>query len=232
MSLYVRATVTVPHDSGLPRDAIQNTFAFSAAGTVDRDLAAVEIATRLDGFYSDLNEFLSSQYTWASAQLKIVDMTDERPRLPYYDETMSVTEAGTTINDLPAEVAAVLSFEGQRTSGVNMRRRRGRVFVGPLAVGSADQHQIQSGLYNLIATSAGDNLLNYTPALVQWSVYSPATHHALPVGVPLDPDFYPEIPDALPASFTPVVKCWVDNAWDTQRRRGPRATTRTIIEAT
>lgn len=230
MGIWLRATVTVPHDSGLPRDAIQNTWAFSNTGTVDRDLAAVEIDTRLTAFYNALNTFLSSQYTWADARVSIVDMTDAKPRIPYYDEALGLTEAGTTINDMPAEVAVCLSFQSARASGYNMRRRRGRVFVGPFAVGSADQAQVQSGLYGLIATAAADHLLNYTPALVKWSVYSPYTHHGIAVGDRLTKDD-PEVPDFLPASFTQVARLWVDNAWDTQRRRGPKASARTIIDA-
>lgn len=230
MGSWYLATVTIPHDNGLPRDAVQNTFAFSSAGDTDRDVVGVELHARLNGFYDDLNTFLSSQMTWADARLSIVDLLDDTPRIPYYDENLGLTEAGTAINDMPAEVAVCLSFQGERTSGVNMRRRRGRVYVGPLAVGSADQHQVQSGLYNLIATSGADNLLNYDPALVQWSVYSKYTHFDIAVGETLTPDD-DEVPDLLPASFTPVVRLWVDNAWDTQRRRGPRATARTIIDA-
>lgn len=228
MAQWYRGSVIVPHDNGLPKDSIQNTFAFMVSGSGDRDLIAFDFQVRLEDFYNDWTTFRSSQYEWASARFQVIDMLDDQPRIPFYDVEMSIDEAATTVNDLPAEVAVVLSFEGERASGVNMRRRRGRVYCGPLQVGSADQHEVQSGVVSAIVTAAGDHLLNPADPIATWAIYSPYTHHGIAVGDKLTPED-PEVPDFLPASFEPVVRCWVDNAWDTQRRRGPAASSRTII---
>lgn len=230
MALYLRAACTIPRTGGLPKDNIVNTFAFTSPGGSDRDLAALNIAARLDGFYTAIKDHLSSAYAWASARVSVLDLTDDQPRIPFYDEEISITAPSTTNNDLPSEVACVLSFEGERASGVNMRRRRGRVYVGPLQVPSGDTWTVGSAMYNLIATAASDHLLNPASPVVEWAVYSPYTHHGIPVGEKLTPDD-PEIPDFLPASFTPVARAWVDNAFDTQRRRGLSPTTRVTVTA-
>lgn len=230
MAQWYRATVTLPHVNGLPKDAVANTYAFRVAGTADRDLVAADIDVRLTAFYSAWKNSFSSDYDPTNMSVKVYDMTDDVPRFPYYDELLSVAAPVTTNNNMPAEVALVLSFEGARTSGVNMRRRRGRVYLGPLQLASTDSQQVPSTLVSTIVTAADDNLL--TPespnGLSEWAVYSPYTHHGIPVGTKITKED-PEIPDFLDASFTPVVRCWVDNAWDTQRRRGVSATSRTIV---
>lgn len=228
MAQWYRAFVKVPHSNGLPADTIQNTYAFVTAGTGDRVVIATEIDTRLTAFYSAFSTQLSSTYVWNNSTIEVVDMTDPKPRIPFYSAALSVTAPTTGNQDMPPEVAVVLSFQGAKVSGVNMRRRRGRVYVGPLSIGASDFPTAPSGLYNAVATSAGTNLLNYTPRLTEWAVYSPYTHHDIPVGEKLTKDDE-EVPDLLPASFTVVERCWVDNAWDTQRRRGTKASTRTTV---
>lgn len=235
MAQWYRAFVTIPHDNALPKNTITNSYAFVTAGSGDRDLIAADIDGRLTAFYNGFTTFLSSQYTWANARVQVIDMLDDQPRIPFYDAALSLTEPLTTVNDLPPEVSIVLSIEGAKTSGVNMRRRRGRVYLGPFQVGSADQHEVQSGLVSAIVTSAGANLLNPTmPAgLSDLAIYSRYTHHDVPVGTHFtNEDDFPEVPDLLPASFTPATRVWVDNAWDTQRRRGVSASSRTIVVAT
>lgn len=231
MAQWYRAQVTVPHDSGIPRDAIVNTYAFRVEGSGDRDLIAADIDSRLTQFYDSFAAGLSSQYTWAAATVKVIDMTDELPRFPFYEATLTITEPATTQYDWPAEVAVCLSFQGERTSGVNMRRRRGRVYLGPFQVGTGDMQMVPSGLISPLVTAADDYLLTPTAplGLSEWAIYSRYTHFGVPVGTKLDPDVHEEIPDALPASFVPVERCWIDNAWDIQRRRGPAATSRTTV---
>lgn len=231
MSQWYRAFVTIPHTSGLPADACVNTWAYSIPGTGDRDLLAIDFRTRLTAFYGAWNvNFGSAQYAWQNARVKVIDMLDENPRFPFYDASLNLSASSGTAYDLPSEVAIVLSFEGERTSGTNMRRRRGRVYCGPLQNGAGDNQTVPAGLLSAIVTAAGSNLLNPTAPndLTDWCVYSSYTHHGIPVGTRITKDD-PEIPDNLPASFVPVTRCWVDNAYDTQRRRGVGATTRTIV---
>jgi len=234
MAQWYRAFVTIPHDNGLPKDEVTNGWAFYTPGSGDRDLIASDIDTRLTGFYSALGAYRSSSYTWTAVTVDVIDMLEDQPRVPFYSAPLTMTEPASTANDMPPEVAVVLSFQAAKTSGVNMRRRRGRVYLGPLQLSSGDVQVIESGLISAITNAASTFLLNpEAPAgLSDWAVYSPYTHHGVPVGERYtNDDEFPEIPDALPSSFHSVVTAWVDNAWDTQRRRGTSATTRTTITA-
>jgi len=59
-------------------------------------------------------------------------------------------------------------------------------------------------------------------AVWKWAVFSPTI-----AGGWFLPDT--EGPPNLPAAYSPVQSGWVDNAWDTQRRRGLEATARTVF---
>lgn len=230
---WYRATVSVPRVGGLPADDVQNVWSFRHLTDADHGADATEIASRLTAFYEDFTSNLSGSYSWASATLKIFDLQETAPRVPFYEEPMPLTGGSTSGQDLPSEVALCLSFRGEVTSGVNPRRRRGRVYLGPWRSGSgADFDAVLTGIQSALVTSAAAEL-GGTTGDVEWCVYSPYTHHGVPVGrnigettgSPPEPVF-PEVPANLFDSFTPVVHCWCDNAWDTQRRRGPAPSSR------
>ena len=90
----------------------------------------------------------------------------------------------------------------------NVKRKRGRVYIGPLSsacttLPTGDQDvRIHSTTIGILAASAAD--MANTTEDVTWEVYSRA-----------DDDFY-----AITAG-------WVDNAFDIQRRRGAIASVRT-----
>jgi hypothetical protein len=120
---------------------------------------------------------------------------------------------------LPNEVALCLSYQAVAISGESQARRRGRIFFGPLcntantlsATGecrpSAALVTALCGAATLLATpaatAAGD--------LVHWAVYSPTT----------------DLTETIDDAFQDVDNGWVDNSFDTQRRRGRDATART-----
>lgn len=232
MPIYLRTVATIPHDSGIPADAVQNGFAWHALGTVDRDLAAVEIAARLQAFYAALTNDMSSAYDRTQIAVKTYDMSEGTPRFPYYESTINAGAGQAGSNDLPPEVAITVSYEGPRQSGLNQRRRRGRIYVGPFQVASGDIATVGATLQDTVADAAEAYLLGSSggPYLVNWAVYSRLQHFNIPVGgVITEGD--EEDPNRLPVSFTDVTRMWVDNAWDTQRRRGTKATNRTVRTA-
>lgn len=222
---YYRATVTIPTDTGLPQDAVQNVWSFRCLATADHGADGAEIAGRLNSFYVSNAGYLSSAMTPAGSRITIVDLAEDRPRVPFYDEAHDFGASTTTAADLPAEVAVCLSFRGAIVSGVNARRRRGRIYFGPIQLTAGDQWTLPSGIrQDLIDDAVAD--IGVTTGGVEWCVYSPYTHHDVPVGQKLDPDVYPEVPINLVTAFTPVVHVWSDNAFDIQRRRGPAPTSR------
>lgn len=228
MTVWLRYQVTIPHTNGLPKDAAINTFAFRSVDPASRTSAHGDVMAALANLYSDLTDYISSQMKLSENVVKAFDLTEPSPRLPFDIETMTLDDPLTNDKDLPPEVAMCVSFQGALESGVNMRRRRGRVFLGPL--------QIATGLDMPIPPSAWpgnfagffyDRLVTGLGSSAEWCVYSRLTHYGKPIGGTIV-DGDQEDPDLLPASFTPVTRVWCDDAWDTQRRRGTSATSRAI----
>lgn len=104
----------------------------------------------------------------------------------------------------PGEVAVCLSYASSTTWDTSTRRRRGRIFCGPLANGVMQGERPATAL--ITATIALGNALAAVGSGVgaNWMIYSPS--------------------DATSAEIQTIS---VDNAWDTQRRRGLSPTERT-----
>lgn len=231
MATYIRTICTFPHNTGLPEDAVVNTWAWIYTGAGTRDSAATTIETALNGFYGAIKAYLSGQYAWNSGTYEMVDMADGKPRVPYSTKSAALGALSTAAYDFPHEVAVCLSFRGARASGLNAARRRGRVYVGPLQAAALDQVNTGTTMADLIANSGRAMNTAAAASDVTHAIYSPYTHHDVPVGERLRDDppgtpVFPENPAKLDDSFVPVETYWCDNAWDVQRRRGPKATYR------
>jgi hypothetical protein len=101
-----------------------------------------------------------------------------------------------------------LSFQGTPLSGTPQSRRRGRIYFGPFRTsGLNTQGRPAAGLITSLV-NAGDALLAASDAAAnwQWVIWSPTT--GLEVG---------------------VANGWVDDEFDTQRRRGRVPTARTTF---
>jgi len=229
VTLYLRTTVIIPADSAVPRDAVQNTFAWRGESDPDPEDAADEINARLDAFYTGINNMISSAVDTNAIAVKHYNYADAVPRIPFREDIISAGASSTSGYDLPAEVAIVCTFEGAKASGYNMRRRRGRIYVGPLQIGAADSPLVPSSFVDTLADSAEANLLGSTggPYDMTLAVYSRSTHYGKAIGDPVLPSD-DEVPANLDNAFVPVVRLWVDDAWDTQRRRGVGDTVRDV----
>lgn len=234
---FYRATVKIPMDSGLPNDTAINVWSFrNIDPDADRAVDGAAIATRLDTFYTLLANRYSSRCNLAAAEFSIVDLTDPQPRIPFLISDQHPSAEQSANFDLPPEVAICLSFRGAASSGANPRRRRGRVYLGPWQTSSStDYHDVLAADITLILGSATTALADTNDEL-EWCVYSPYTHHNVPVGRNInekDEDGNPVFPEGdaadLAQSFTVVTHYWCDNAFDTQRRRGVKATSRTTV---
>ncbi len=205
--------------TGLPEDDIVNTFHFEKATVVTADYATA--AGHVKAFFDTTTapglrmlQHTADQLTDHTLQLKVFNLDDTIPRQPVHDSTY--TYASTfydTAEALPEEVAVTLSFQGTPESGVNQARKRGRVFIGPLTIAATNQSA--EGRVFLSSTKA-TQMVEQMKKLrddsissgVRWVVYSPTND-----GLALDP-------------AVPVTSGWVDNAFDTQRRRGSNSTAR------
>lgn len=116
-------------------------------------------------------------------------------------------EGGTS--PLPTEVAICASFQGVQEAGHSQARRRGRVFIGPIRqaaiqIGTDGYPRVSSTARNAIATACTNLQANASAADWPWCVWSRA-----------DDELYI------------VNNGWIEDEFDTQRRRGPGPLTRT-----
>lgn len=217
----VSSQVSFEDDSALPRDRSVNTFHFfntvnpgglppSAADLDELDAAIVSFyKTAHTGSTNALQGFFSSTLSgvWT---IKHYLLSQALPRSPIRVTTPAVIAPGGSA--MPQEVALCLSYQAAKISGFNQRNRRGRIYFGPLAqtaLGSTAARP-NNNTDQLVPTlvAAGKFLVGHTWASAgwRWVVYS----HKF-------------------QTQATITDGWVDNEFDTQRRRGYRPTTRTIV---
>lgn len=205
------------HSSALPKDALVNTLCFdvhnAGASSSWKPLLANVVGNGIynasgsnGGLLGHMAECLAGTYT-----CKVYDLGQSEPR-DAYEEPFTFTVSGSA-PPLPNEVALCLSF---KTSQGNVSpSNRGRIYFGPLngascvaedafhnAIPSAG---LQSALLNL-GTRIYDNAIAQD---MEWAVYSRKNN-----------------------SLGIIQNCWVDNAFDTQRRRGNDPTGRVQTDLT
>lgn len=137
---------------------------------------------------------------------KIYDLDDPEPRAPILQQNWSLGTAASG-NALPSEVSLCLSYEGARVSGQDQKRRRGRMYLGPLDTGTctAAGRPEPAGI-TTIQNAFLAFLVDMDAANAVFGVYSRSN-------------------DVLVVPAT----AWVDNAFDVQRRRGLDATERNTL---
>jgi hypothetical protein len=185
-----------------PEDAITNTFHFTNTDTVTdydnvRDILENFYTVEAAGSVNSLDSYMSLFSITGNWTLKAYALEDPKPRQPVIQWQGTASPAN--ISSLPAEVALVLSFQADIESGQIPARRRNRVYLGPFndvanrPVGRPEGNLVQTMLFQ------AKQMLLESQASVRWSwvAYSPTLDEAFPVS-----------------------NGWVDNAWDTQRRRG------------
>lgn len=205
----IRAMFVGQGVSGLPEDRIVNVFHFVGTGAYEAD--AANAAGRVINFYNGLasgqtNPVGSYLSSWVNrtAEVRTYDLTTAKPRVP----TITPFEIAAFLSNsgLPEEVCIVTTFYG---SPPVTRRRRGRLYIGPIngattAINYGSQTGPSAPNQQMILDLRDATKALAVPGTVQWCIRS-----------------------SLPSeNFVPVAAGYVDNAFDTQRRRGPDATTR------
>lgn len=195
-----------------PADDCINTFALSDVTVGIDDFG---ITTAFGDFYSAvqtgsgeaLGEYLNDTIVRTDGLLiELIDDPGTPPNAPYF--TGTATLPGANSNPLPQEVAMVLSYyTADYLTTPTPGRSRGRVYIGPLTVdamtdGGLNTAAVPSANFKNVLQEAASNLKstlesNGTP----WSVWSRAA-----------------------GTFEPIIAGWVDNEFDTQRRRGREQT--------
>jgi hypothetical protein len=205
MTIY-RVLVNVPAANAIGRDAVVNNWGINGSPTYTDFWP--NLLTALKTFYDGWQSHRSHLYTWTAARAKLYNLEDPAPRAPLADTALSLSST-TGTNTLPQEVSICLSFQGARVSGTPQARRRGRLYLGPLASVSNDNTTgrpstlLQTNVKNAASAFRATSLSDLTWA---WVVIHAA---------------------GLPGmAATDITDGWVDDAFDTQRRRGNSASLR------
>lgn len=215
MAIY-RAQFTLPYYTNLPTDVVVNDWHFSWT-----------IGNPVDSNYEDLRDDLIDFYNavysgglagdvmapWcrpADASLKIYNINDPTPRAPRWEGPAALADNRVSSSGIPLETALCCSFQGDPLSGVNQARRRGRIFLGGLGAatdtGDTTHFPKPDPTLQVNINIAAEALAVATAAHQWlWVVYS-----------------------RMNGTGAAVTNGWVDNAWDTQRRRGNEPTARAV----
>lgn len=195
--------------SGLPKDQYVNTWHFyNGASPIITDFDNVR--DMLKDFYSvapagsPIRTHMPAAGLSTTVKVKAYNLDDEKPRAPVYESSWGPETWGSgTV--LPQEVAFCFSFEAGRESGQIQSRRRNRVYLGPFRSTVTDTSGRPTTAFMNDVLNAGKRLHDASVAAASWDwvVYSPT-----------------EVDTYDPKHL------WVDDAFDTQRRRGMQPTTR------
>lgn len=199
---FYSAQLQINMTTGVNEDAVVNTYYFSGANA-GLDVPVIELLIK--NFYDDLVTIYSADVALSGHQLKIYNLDDTPPRAPLSITTYNfpATPSGAS---LPHEVAICMSYQATPQSGIPQARRRGRVYLGPLDTTFVmNGGYASAGLTDTVKVATETFHAAAAATSVVWSVYSPT-----------DQDLY-EIDNG-----------WVNNDFDTQRRRGRKATLRNI----
>lgn len=239
----LRLQAILEHVNGLARDAVVNTFHVTVA---DVDVAS-DLLDNVVNFYAlDISGTRSVGDWMAQTHPTVYVKAYEVNDVLVGDKVVSNSGAPLVVSltndissdvveqtNMPSEVACCLSMRSNVAPSIPRARRTGRVYVGPLNRGCQDTAVANSiprphaSFLNDLRSAAArmqDGLLADGGALVVYSRPFPGRDAIERPGRTT----LPALP-ARPNMTTHLVdQVWTDDAFDTQRRRGERATGKTV----
>lgn len=198
----IRAQVLLHTADNVPENFISNSWAF----TVDSPAAAgANLTPILKAYYDSVRTYLSPVIAASGHEIKYTVLPGTPPNYPYDIDlwAFGTPPGGSAI---PDEVSLCLSFQGTRGAGFPQARRRGRVYIGPFNSTALNGNRPAAALMTAMANAAITLKAAVTAVggTYAWDVWSPTD-----------------------GASTHVNNGWIDNAFDTQRRRGVAYTSRT-----
>jgi hypothetical protein len=210
---FIRTMFVGHGPSNLPEDRVVNVFHFATSADYTISLPLVE--TAVVEFYNTVagspapakavGSYLSP-WVQRAVELRSYDLEEVKPRTPtVLPFTLPAVEPG---GGLPEEVAVVCTLHGTPPPAVGPRTR-GRIYIGPLAMaamqlGAATAPARPLPAFKDVLKFALERLVNNSPG---WAIRS-----VTPV-----------------QNFVAIDQGYIDDAFDTQRRRGPRTTSRLLF---
>lgn len=201
----------VLNPSEAPADHIVNTWHCASVDATTPAAATASFVTKLNTFYQAIDAQLTADLHTQVPYYKAYNLLEVKPRQPIDEGNLTALSTGN--GRLPREIACCLTYKAQFVSGISPRRRRGRIYLGPLKDAFVDD---TTGLFATTSVqaiqTAADALVTDSIAATTWKwvLYSPTTDTN---GTGED-------------GMYEVIGGYVDTLPDVQRRRGVRAGTR------
>lgn len=218
MGDVARVQVIIPYSSGVPSDVITNTWHFeSLDGESITSAKLATLFTILSTFYNTVYsqsaiKQMASYLNPTQTVMKAYNLSDPKPRTAVRESVVPLTVGTMESGTIPAEAAIVLSYRTAFVSGIPKASQRGRLYLGGLgspffeAGTSSYSTRVKQATRENICGAAGTLASQALTGKWGWVVWS----------------------DKRSQKFA-VAGGWVDNAVDTQRRRGQVATTRSTF---
>lgn len=209
----IKLVVNLPYTTGLPRDVSQQTWCFLIDSLEETSMNDIcEVVSRfynepVGSFATSISRYFSSVIDRSLCWIDIYDVASVPTGPPIFSKAMTFGTAYAATS-LPLEVALVNSFQGDKITSMPQSRRRGRNYLGPFNTYamSADAGLPRPLLDLIVTMNAASKRLQeeaISDADAEWCVWSRTTD-----------------------LFVPVTNGWVNNEWDTQRRREAKETDR------
>lgn len=188
-------------------DVVINSWAFDLESATEPN--ANLVTNHLSAFYTACGASLSNKMSWSGGEVRWYRQADPPPRVPFATTNL-LGPGGAVGGSLPRELAICVSFQGLPVSGVPQRRRRGRIYLGPLNIFALDQTTTGvAEAHRTAIAQAANTLLEGSQFDASWT--------------------WGVISSFSPQSIVVVNDGWVDDAFDVQRRRGLDAIARTTF---
>lgn len=158
------------------------------------------LAAGLNSAYDTISDRLASIVNGMT--VKIYD-PGPNPGGPVYQESFATPLGGSGTG--PTEVALCLSYATTDNPDSSLPRRRGRIYLGPLSLLNVLDERPSNALIQELLTFGEDLASIGTAGNTTWLMLSRADN-----------------------SYHKIESIWMDNAWDTQRRRGSRPNLRVV----
>jgi hypothetical protein len=200
-----RAQVIIHTTDAIAENFVTNSLAFYSTVPI-ADIT--DLDTPISTFFNYIASYYPAQIAQNGHEIKYYELgTGLVPNYPIATSIFNFSGAPSAAG-LPAECAVCISFQAIRASGFPQNRRRGRIYIGPLAASVNSGARPSSALLTDLGIAAADFMADVPAAVstASWAVWSEVDQEA-----------------------NPVDNGWIDNAFDTQRRRGVQATARTLF---
>ena len=200
----LKAQVVLRTADNLPENFVTNTLYLD---TLDEAVQVSEDwAVAIQTFYNAVRTYMSDLLSQNGHEIKFYFVDQPTPNFPFNTVSWNFSSA-LVGNPLPSECAIVCSYQAVKVNGENQGRRRGRIYLGPLSDDVNLDGRVQPGIQAAIATAFKTYILD-----------------AYGVGLGTRPVVY----SATAGTNADVNDGWVDNAFDTQRRRGIASSNRQV----